>query len=110
MSTDAKGLEVLLESLAATSARLTWFGRLEIVGKAAHDLHADEFDPAIVSVMKLQLGLSRTLTTWRSLAARLGASVDTAVVPAALAPRYNGRVAPGLVLFLHLSSTGAHHH
>lgn len=98
---------VLLESSASTSATTTWFGRAEIVGKPAHDLHADEFSPAVFAVTKLQFGYLRRIATRQGFGAGIGASLDAAVLPPALAPRYAGRVAPGIGVFLRISTVDA---
>lgn len=101
---------VLLESSASTSERDTWFGRAEIVGKPAHDLHADEFAPAVFAVGKLQFGYVRRVAAWQGLSAGIGASMDAAIVPSALAPRYAGTVAPGVAVFLRVSTADGRSH
>lgn len=94
---------VLLEAaLASSSARHTWFGRFDIVGKPGHDLHVHEDEDAIFTVAKLQLGYLRQFATVNGWAAGVGGHVNLSLVPPALAPRYNGRVAPGLGVFLNL--------
>lgn len=101
---------LLVESLASVSQKDAWFGRLEIVGKPAHDLHADEFAPAIFEVAKLQLGYVRTVAEWPALATGIGTSISASVLPEALAPRYEGRLAPGVAVFFRLSTAGSQHH
>lgn len=98
---------LMLESSASTSEQGTWFGRAEIVGKPAHDLHADEFAPAVFAVAKLQFGYLRRIATGPTVGAGVGASVDAAVLPSALAPRYAGRLAPGISIFLRVSTADA---
>jgi hypothetical protein len=104
-SFDATTGAFLLESSATFSDRHTWFGRVEIVDKPAHDLHAHEFATSVFTVGKLQAGYMRRLKPWKGIAAGLGGSVTAALVPEALAPRYNGRVAPGFGVFFNLRPT-----
>ena len=91
---------VLAESSVTVRERHTWFGRLEIVGKPAHDLHAHEYGSSVFTVGKIEAGYVRHFATWKGLVAGLGAVVSASVVPIELAPRYSGSVAPGLGLFL----------
>lgn len=91
---------VLLESSATRADRHTWFGRLEIVGKAAHDLHAHEYITSIFTVGKLEAGYVRHLRAWKGLLPGLGGVFMASAVPALLAPRYGGRIAPGFGLFV----------
>lgn len=87
----------LLES-TVIHARSTWFGRAELVGKPAHDLHAHEYGADIFGVARLQAGYAHALpAAWH---AEAGASVSANLVPAALASRYGGRLAPGVTIFL----------
>jgi hypothetical protein len=94
---------VLVEVSASRADTDTWFVRAEAVGKPAHDLHADEFDPAIYSVGKIQGGYSHQIASAKGLQISAGASVSAALLPDDLAPRYEGRVAPGFGVFLELS-------
>ncbi|MEQ1575401.1 MAG: hypothetical protein ABL993_14275 [Vicinamibacterales bacterium] len=89
----------LLES-ARVREKDTWFGRVEVVGKSAHDLHVHEYIAQVFTVGKLEAGYVRNLRPWNGLQSGIGATVTTAIVPALLAPRYGGRVAPGFGLFL----------
>jgi hypothetical protein len=79
----------------------TFFGRLDVVGKPGHDLHVEEF-PGVFTVGKLQLGYTRYLAPRHGLQAGVGGSFSASVVPELLAPRYGGRVAPGVGVFLTL--------
>lgn len=90
---------VLLESSLTLADRHTWFGRVEIVGKPAHDLHADEFGGDVFTVGKLQAGYVRHLRSWRGLTSAIGGTMAASLLPPALASRYSGRVAPGFGLF-----------
>ena len=91
----------LMESSYATPAGHTFFGRLEIVGKPAHDLHVHE-STDVFAVGKLQLGYTRYLEPRRGIDVGIGGSVSASAVPASLGPRYGGRVIPGFGLFLTL--------
>ena len=77
---------VLLESSAAVAERHTWFGRLEVVGKPAHSLHADEYITRVFAVGKLQGGYVRHLQPFKGLLPGVGASVSASAVPEPLAP------------------------
>lgn len=90
---------VMFETSAERSTGDTFFGRVEIAGKPAHDLHAHEYGTRVFPVAKLQAGYTRYLSTWKGLTPGVGVTATAAVVPAELAPRYNGRVAPGLGVF-----------
>jgi hypothetical protein len=90
----------LLESSVTLSDRHTWFGRAELVGKPAHDLHAHEYASLIFTIGKLQGGYVRHLRAWKGIVPGIGATVSASLLPPALAPRYNGRVAPGFGVFL----------
>jgi hypothetical protein len=90
----------LLETSITWGARDTWFGRAEIVGKPAHDLHAHEFGARVFTVGKLQVGYERRLASWQGLGSGVGGTASASLLPAALGPRYSGRVAPGFALFL----------
>jgi hypothetical protein len=90
---------VLVETSATVDRKHTWFGRLDVVGKPAHDLHAHEFITEVFTVGKLQAGYVRNLSPWKGLLPGVGVSVTASVVPAMLASRYRGRIAPGFGLF-----------
>jgi len=91
---------LLLESSFAPSRRDTWFGRFELVGKPAHDLHAEEYASQVFTLGKLQGGYLRQLMRWKSLEFGVGGSGGLSIVPPELAPRYEGRIAPGFGVFL----------
>ena len=90
----------LFETSATIAERHTWFGRLEVVGKPAHDLHAHEYITQVFTVAKLEGGYVRHLNPWRGLLPGIGGTVMASVVPPLLAPRYGGRVAPGFGVFV----------
>ncbi|MGQ0734332.1 MAG: hypothetical protein ACT4QD_11820 [Acidobacteriota bacterium] len=90
---------VLLESNLTRHERETWFGRAELVEKPAHDLHAHEFTTQVFTVGRLVAGYVRYLPPWKGAALGVGGAVAASLVPAALAPRYGGRIAPGFNVF-----------
>jgi hypothetical protein len=96
---------LLLES-SLEGARHTWFGRAEVMGKPAHDLHAHEYGTRVFTVGKLQAGYTRSWPVWKGLTAGLGATVTASLLPPELAPRYSGRVAPALGVFFRLHPVG----
>jgi hypothetical protein len=92
----------LLESALTMNERHTWFGRAEVVGKPAHDLHAHEFTTRVFTVGKLEAGYVRYFQPLRQMVPGVGAVVSVNLVPPELAPRYSGQVAPGFGVFLTL--------
>jgi hypothetical protein len=103
----------LVETAVSRGERHTWFGRVELVGKPAHDLHADEYRARIFPLAKLQSGYVRYLRPWKGVLPGIGGSIDATVLPPELAPRYDGRVAPGFGVFLNVrpaEATGHDHH
>jgi hypothetical protein len=98
---------VLAESsLRSVNGRHHWFARLEVVGKPAHDLHVHEYITSIFTVGKAQLGYLRQLPPIKGWAPGIGAHLNLSMLPALLAPRYNGRVAPGFGVFANLRPAG----
>jgi hypothetical protein len=93
----------LVETSVSVHGRHTWFGRAEIVGKPAHDLHAHEFGARVFTVGKLQGGYIRHFGARMGIVPGIGGTVSATVVPELLAPRYEGRVAPGAGVFLLLT-------
>ncbi len=89
------------ETMASPDGESTWFGRMEIAGKAAHDLHVHESD-GVFTVGKLQGGYVRYLSARRGLQPGFGMSISASLVPAALEARYAGRVVPGFGVFMTL--------
>jgi hypothetical protein len=100
---------VLLETSASFAGRDTWFGRLEIAGKPAHDLHAHEFGASVFTVGKLQVGYTRHLPSWKGVTPGIGATVSGSLVPPALAPHYSGRFASGVGVFFNLRPASSPH-
>ncbi len=82
---------VVAEATLALTPRHSVFGRAEIAGKTAHDLHAHhEPDATVLTVGKLQGGYVRLFAPRRRLQAALGGSLSAAVVPATIRPNYGG--------------------
>jgi hypothetical protein len=90
---------VLLESNLTLRDRHTWFGRIEVVGKPAHDLHVHEFPTEVFPVAKLQAGYVRQFKPWKGMLPGIGGTISLSIVPEELASRYSGRVAPGFGVF-----------
>lgn len=74
---------MLLESTYATPAGHTVFGRLEVIGKPAHDLHVHE-STDVFTVGKLQLGYTRSLAARRGFEVGAGGLFSASAVPAYL--------------------------
>jgi hypothetical protein len=89
----------MVETSLTRGDRETWFGRFEVVGKPAHDLHAHEFTTRVFTVAKVQGGYVRYLKPWKGILAGAGGTVAASLLPPELAPRYGGRVAPMLGVF-----------
>jgi hypothetical protein len=90
---------VMLETTLLIRDRHNWFGRAELAGKSAHDLHAHEFPEAIFTVGKVQAGYARSLRSWKGLVPAVGGSFTLSFVPESLKVQYDGRVRPGFVVF-----------
>ena len=90
----------LLESSLTVDGH-TVFGRAELAGKPAHDLHAHEFGAAVFTFAKLQAGYQRSISG-HGMTAGVGASVFVSLVPEAFEVHYAGRVAPGVGVYLNL--------
>ena len=94
---------VLAESsLRSASGRHHWFGRFEVVGKPAHDLHVHEYITEIFTVGKGQVGYLHQFARWHGWSPGIGGHLNVSLVPPRLAPRYGGRVAPGFGVFFNL--------
>jgi hypothetical protein len=88
---------LLLETNLTFDERHTWYGRLELVGKSAHDLVVP--GEGILTVGKLQGGYVRYLATWMNLKPGFGVSASAGIVPDSLKPVYGSRVNAGLGVF-----------
>jgi hypothetical protein len=100
------GHAVLGEAEVTIRDRHTAVSRFEIVGKPAHDFHADQYAALVFTVEKLEFGYTRWLAERQSLVIGIGAAGTVSVVPPLLAPYYGGRVIPGLGVFLNLRPPG----
>lgn len=94
---------LMIESSITSSGPHSFFGRFDIGEKPADDLHVHEFEEAIFTVAKLQGGYVRTVGTWKGWRVGIGGTVSASIVPPLLAPRYEGRVAPGAGAFLNFA-------
>jgi hypothetical protein len=98
---------VLAESsLRSPSGRHNSFGRFEIVGKPAHDLHAHEYITQVFTVGKVQAGYLRQFRPIKGWVPGVGGHLNLSLLPPLLAPRYNGRIAPGVGVFGNLRTVG----
>jgi len=89
-------------SRRSASGRHQVFGRMEVVGKPAHDLHVHEYITEIFTVGKAQAGYVYQWPAFKGWAPGLGAHVNLSMLPELLAPRYRGRLAPGFGVFANL--------
>jgi hypothetical protein len=92
---------LLIETNLTSDDRQTWFGRLEAVGKTAHDLAVDGLGDAF-TVSKLQGGYTRYLDTWKGFRPGVGGVLSLGIVPERLKPAYGSRVNIGLGVFITL--------
>lgn len=92
---------LMAETVATVDGSNTWFGRMEVAGKSAHDLHVSE-STGVFTVGRLQGGYVRYLSPRSGLQPGIGMTVSASMVPAALEARYGGRVVPGMGVFLTL--------
>jgi hypothetical protein len=90
---------VVLESAASPDGYNSWFARLEVSGKPAHDLHIHE-SRRVFTVGKLQGGYVRSLSARHGVQPGFGGTLSASVLPAGLQARYGGAVAPGFGVFL----------
>ena len=89
---------LLLETNLTLDERDTWFGRLEVVGKTAHDLAIATTSEAS-TVAKLQGGYTRYLDARRGFKPGLGATLSAGIVPKQLEAAYGSRVNFGVGVF-----------
>jgi hypothetical protein len=79
----------------------TYFGRLEIGGKSAHDLDVPGVDD-VFTVAKLQAGYTRYFESWGSLKPGVGGTLSMSLVPTALDAVYGQRATFGFGVFVTL--------
>jgi hypothetical protein len=89
----------MAETSVTAGAHDVWFGRFDLVGKSAHDLHAEEFGNAVFTVGKLQGGYTRYLAGAAGLRLGVGGTISVSVVPELLEPRYGNRANLGVGFF-----------
>ena len=98
---------LLVETNLSLADRDTWYGRLEAVGKSAHDLvvaaSADDF-----TVAKAQAGYTRYLSGRNRFQPGFGAGVSLGLVPESLKPAYGGRINAGIALYVTLRPAAMH--
>jgi YHS domain-containing protein len=92
---------LLAETNVTFDDRDTWFGRFEIVEKAAHDLGLEHAEDSF-TVAKVQGGFTRYWNSWNGLRPGVGASISAGFVPEALKSVYGSRVNPGAGVFVTL--------
>lgn len=92
----------LLETSVTVSDRYTLFGRGELGGMPAHHLHALEYSRSVFAIGKLQVGYVRHWRATKGWVPGIGGTVALSLLPPELAPRYSGRVARGVGVFLSL--------
>jgi hypothetical protein len=95
---------LVLESVLSPDGAGTWFGRVEAVGKPAHDLHIHGSDNAdvVYTVGKAQVGYMRYLPARGGFQTGFGGSVSAAIMPPAVAESYGGRVVAGFGVFVNI--------
>jgi hypothetical protein len=89
---------LLLETSLTVADRDAWSGRLEVVGKSAHDLVVPE-PPDAFTVMRLQGGYTRYLPARDAFQPGVGAGVSLAIVPESLTPIYGSRANAGFSVY-----------
>ena len=79
----------------------TWFGRLEIGEKSAHDLAIPDLE-GVFTMAKVQAGYVRYFEPWRSLKPGVGGTLSMSLVPTALEGAYGQRATFGAGIFVTL--------
>jgi hypothetical protein len=91
---------LLAESSVTLNQRDVWFGRFEVAGKEAHDLHVEEFGDEVFIVSKVVGGYTRYLASAAGLRLGLGGHLSAGVVPEGLKPTYGHRANLGLGFYV----------
>jgi hypothetical protein len=89
---------LLVETTVMVADRDAWSGRLEVVGKSAHDLVVPE-PPDAFTVARLQGGYTRYLPAWNSFQPGVGAGVSLSIVPESLTSVYGSRANAGFSVY-----------
>jgi hypothetical protein len=100
VSSKATTHAVLFETNLTVRDRDAWFGRAEVVGKPAEELHAAEFGTKVFTVGKLEAGYARYLQSWKGIVPGFGGTMSMSLLPQDLSSRYGGQVAWGFGLFV----------
>ena len=95
---DTSSHALLAETHVSRGDRDSWFGRLEIAGKPAHDLDVDATD-GILTLGKLQAGYTRYFSALRAVQLGAGGSLAAGLVPRTLENVYGRRVNVGFAVF-----------
>jgi len=97
----------LAESSVTLNDRDVWYGRFEIAGKEAHDLHVEAFGDEVFTVSKLQGGYTRYLAGAAGLRFGVGGYGSGGFVPGRLKPTYGSRANLGFGFYVTVRP-GAH--
>jgi hypothetical protein len=89
---------LLVETSVTVADRNAWSGRLEVVGKSAHDLVVPE-PPDTFTVARLQGGYTRYLPAWNGFQPGVGAGVSLSIVPESLTSVYGSRANAGFSVY-----------
>src|SRR4029079_5817273 len=89
---------LLIETTLTVADRDAWYGRLEVVGKSAHDLQVPE-PPEAFTVARVQGGYTRYLPAWNAFQPGLGAGGPLSGVPDSLISMYGSRANAGFSVF-----------
>jgi len=90
----------LFETSVARAERDVWFGRFEVGGKSAHDLHVHELFNEVLTVAKLQAGYTRYLASAAGLHLGVGGHLAAGVVSEKIEPHYGSRANLGVGFFV----------
>jgi hypothetical protein len=89
---------LLIETNLTIADRDAWSGRLEVVGKSAHDLVVPE-PPEAFTVARVQGGYTRYLPAWNAFQPGLGAGISLSIVPESLTSMYGSRANAGFSVY-----------
>jgi hypothetical protein len=89
---------LVIETNLMIADRDAWSGRLEVVGKSAHDLVVPE-PPDAFTVMRVQGGYTRYLPARNAFQPGVGAGVSVAIVPESLTSIYGSRTNAGFSVY-----------
>jgi hypothetical protein len=99
---------LLLETSLTRAEHDVWFGRFELAGKSAHDLHIHDLNEhELLTVGKLQAGYTRYLASAAGMQLGVGGHLSAGFVPETIKPEYGSRANLGVGFFLTVRP-GAH--